>query len=376
MELQGEKINKIVFAHYDEMKWISKTYVKDISVDYKSVRTEPKKDLRLYSWNEALGEKMIGTGGLEANGGSWSSAATDVEFDSGEGAILLNNNGSKNNGKFEYFNFNSGMSVENGELKLSCKFKMNGSYFGIILDSGDGVDSSTPVLTINPWGQDNIWKDVNVVDKFSGEIKTGDFPWNATELAESLELGQHSDDGFGPWLTAEVSAKPREQKYSLLIKNGETVIAEGTDLPMRGAQIQGIVFAYFDDMDWDAKTYVKDLYIDYKSEFGVNITKITNEEGENALFFSNDREKLTTWVSMKNGSGEEKKINVLAAVYGESGKLVKLFTGETKSSSKDAEFSESFDFEDLSQAKKIKFFVWESLGGMMPYAEPVSLPRK
>ena len=77
-------------------------------------------------------------------------------------------------------------------------------------------------------------------------------------------MGQHSDNAFGAWLTAEISARPQDMKYSIVIKkeNG-SVLAQKSGLDMTGTQIQRIVFVQLDEMEWNAVTYVKDIKVDF-----------------------------------------------------------------------------------------------------------------
>ena len=262
LDMKGTQISGISFGSFDDLTWDASTYIKDISVSYKEDGSVPITYENLYTYPTEPTADNIWSGGLAQNGGSWNgNAATEVEFDATEGALLLNNDGVENAGKYDYFNYAIGKTLTSGQVELNFKFKTNGSYIGVILDSGT-AGTSTPAIAINPWGQTNTWIN-GVVDRYAGEIKTGKFPWEGTELSESRELGQHSDDGFDPWLTARVLARPSEQKYDVIIKQGEKLVAEGFDLDMSGTQISGIVFASFDDLNWNAKTFVKDITVDY-----------------------------------------------------------------------------------------------------------------
>ena len=279
LDMKDSEILGISFASYDDLTWDSSSYIKNISVKYKSENSLTFENLYTYPTEPTADN--IWSGGLAQNGGSWNgNAATEVEFDVTESALLLNNDGITDAGKYDYFNYSIGRSITAGQLELNFKFKTNGSYIGLILDSGNGSADSTPAIAINPWGQTNTWKD-GAPDRYAGEIKTGSFPWGGTELSESRELGQHSDDGFDSWLTARVLARPTEQKYDVIIKQGEKLVAEGFDLDMSGTQISGIVFASFDDLAWNAKTFVKDITIDY-----TNGERVASKEAASQTFES------------------------------------------------------------------------------------------
>lgn len=168
----------------------------------------------IYSWQENITKDNFLTG-IGKDGGSWgSNSGNEIEFDSAESAILLENGGKENAGEYEFFSIDMGNAISNGRLGLSFKFKSNGSYFGVIFDGAD-KEKSYVALGINPWGD---WNDGPAGKKWTGKISTGSFPWGGNFLTESNELGQLSDDGFGSWLTVEISAMPKNKRYSLSIK--------------------------------------------------------------------------------------------------------------------------------------------------------------
>lgn len=258
LSMTGNRIKGIIFAHYEDgAAWDTTTYVKDIEVNYKADWKAPKTDQKLYTWQENLTETTVWSNGMEKNGGSYNSYAVNpVTFDSDEQAIILDNN------DYEYFNYNFGGEIVKGKINLSFKFKTNGDRLGIILDSGE-KDTSTVAFTVHPWGSDNVW-DGGTVKTYSGAVGYGSFPWNSTDISESLKLGQHSDNGFDDWLNVYITAMPGEEKYDLMVTDGEDIIAECDALDMNASVMKGIVFVHYDEMDWDAKTYIKDIMINYE----------------------------------------------------------------------------------------------------------------
>ena len=259
LDMKDSRINSIVFGFFHDMAWNAVTYVKNINVEYIAEWQEPTEDKNLYTYPTEPTEDNILSGGLEQNGGTYNGGvATEVEFNQTEGALTLNNDGVKDAGLYDYFNYNIGGAITKGQIDLGFKFKTNGAYFGIILDSGNGKSDSTPALTITPWGN------TGSAQGLTGVIGYGKFPWGPPSIAESAELGQHSDNAFGAWLTAEISARPQDMKYSIVIKkeNG-SVLAQKSGLDMTGTQIQRIVFVQLDEMEWNAVTYVKDIKVDF-----------------------------------------------------------------------------------------------------------------
>lgn len=258
LNMIGSQIKNIVFVHYDDVDWNSKTYIKDIKVNYTYLWSEPTEDTNFYTWQETSTADTIWSNGLVQNGGSWNSDNCTIDFDDTVKALKFNNPPVKD-GWYgdEYFSYRFGGEITNGEINLLFKMKSNGAYFGVILDSGN-KDTSTVAMATNPWSDwGGAWN----------KILNGSFPYDGTELGRSEKFGTRTDDGFGDWLTVEISARPKTQKYDLVITNGESQILNKSDLDMAGTQIKGIVFGHYEETSatWDTTTYVKDIAVDYKT---------------------------------------------------------------------------------------------------------------
>lgn len=363
-DMKDSKIKRIVFGQYDGVDWNAKTYVKNINIDYKKVWKAPTTDTNLYSWPSEPTADNVWDNGLENNAGSASDytyingTASKTTFDTGEKALLLNNDGTKESLKCDFFSYNIGGAITKGQIDLSFKFKTNGTTMGVFLGNGT-YSTSTPALTITPWGENHIWED-GVVKVYSGKIGYEKFPWAPTSLKDSLKLGQHSDDGFGEWLTVEISARPQEKKYTLTVKDeNNTVIAYKSGIEMTAAQtqIQDIAFVQLDEMPWNAKTYVKDIKVDYKNYMSAGITSVKNANDEEVTDISKASGKLTISSQMINTFGENRNYTVIAAAYDSDNRLISVQMGEVHSGSADAEFSDEFDFGGIT-ASKIKLFAW------------------
>lgn len=363
-DMKDSKIKRIVFGQYDGVDWNAKTYVKNINIDYKKVWKAPTTDTNLYSWPSEPTADNIWNNGLENNAGSASDytyingTASKTTFDIGEKALLLNNDGTKESLKCDFFSYNIGGAITKGQIDLSFKFKTNGTTMGVFLGNGT-YSTSTTALTITPWGENHIWED-GVVKVYSGKIGYEKFPWAPTSLKDSLKLGQHSDDGFGEWLTVEISARPQEKKYTLTVKDeNNTVIAYKSGIEMTAAQtqIQDIAFVQLDEMPWNAKTYVKDIKVDYKNYMSAGITSVKNANDEEVTDISKASGKLTISSQMINTFGENRNYTVIAAAYDSDNRLISVQMGEVHSGSADAEFSDEFDFGGIT-ASKIKLFAW------------------
>ena len=367
-DMTQTQIRRIVFAQAkvttDKMTWDVKTYVKNINIDYKKIWKAPTTDTNLYSWPSEPTADNIWNNGLENNAGSASDytyingTASKTTFDIGEKALLLNNDGTKESLKCDFFSYNIGGAITKGQIDLSFKFKTNGTTMGVFLGNGT-YSTSTTALTITPWGENHIWED-GVVKVYSGKIGYEKFPWAPTSLKESLKLGQHSDDGFGEWLTVEISARPQEKKYTLTVKDeNNTVIAYKSGIEMTAAQtqIQDIAFVQLDEMPWNAKTYVKDIKVDYKNYMSAGITSVKNANDEEVTDISKASGKLTISSQMINTFGENRNYTVIAAAYDSDNRLISVQMGEVHSGSADAEFSDEFDFGGIT-ASKIKLFAW------------------
>lgn len=259
LDMNNSQISSVVFGFYHDMAWNAAAYIKNINVAYIAEWQEPSEDKSLYTYPTEPTEDNIWSGGLEQNGGTYNGGvATEIEISQTESALTLNNDGVKDAGRYDYFNYNIGGAITKGQIDLGFKFKTNGAYFGIVLDSGNGKGDSTEVLTITPWGSNES------AQGLTGVIGYGNFPWEPVKLAESDELGQHSDNTFGSWLTAEISARPQDMKYSIVVKKEDgSVLAQKSGLDMTGSQIQRIVFVQLDEMEWNAATYVKDIKVDF-----------------------------------------------------------------------------------------------------------------
>ena len=363
-DMKDSKIKRIVFGQYDGVDWNAKTYVKNINIDYKKVWKAPTTDTNLYSWPSEPTADNVWDNGLEKNAGSASDytyingTASKTTFDTGEKALLLNNDGTKESLKCDFFSYNIGGAIIKGQIDLSFKFKTNGTTMGIFLGNGT-YSTSTTALTITPWGENHIWED-GVVKVYSGKIGYKKFPWAPTSLKDSLKLGQHSDDGFGEWLAVEISARPQEKKYTLTVKDeNNTVIAYKSGIEMTAAQtqIQDIAFVQLDEMPWNAKTYVKDIKVDYKNYMSAWITSVKNANDEEVTDISKASGKLTISSHMINTFGENRNYTVIAAAYDSDNRLISAQMGESHSGSADAEFSDEFDFGSIT-ASKIKLFAW------------------
>lgn len=363
-DMKDSKIKRIVFGQYDGVDWNAKTYVKNINIDYKKVWKAPTTDTNLYSWPSEPTADNIWNNGLENNAGSASDytyingTASKTTFDIGEKALLLNNDGTKESLKCDFFSYNIGGAITKGQIDLSFKFKTNGTTMGVFLGNGT-YSTSTTALTITPWGENHIWED-GVVKVYSGKIGYEKFPWAPTSLKDSLKLGQHSDDGFGEWLTVEISARPQEKKYTLTVKDeNNTAIAYKSGIEMTAAQtqIQDIAFVQLDEMPWNAKTYVKDIKVDYKNYMSAGITSVKNANDEEVTDISKASGKLTISSQMINTFGENRNYTVIAAAYDSDNRLISVQMGEVHSGSADAEFSDEFDFGGIT-ASKIKLFAW------------------
>lgn len=363
-DMKDSKIKRIVFGQYDGVDWNAKTYVKNINIDYKKVWKAPTTDTNLYSWPSEPTADNVWDNGLENNAGSASDytyingTASKTTFDIGEKALLLNNDGTKESLKCDFFSYNIGGAITKGQIDLSFKFKTNGTTMGVFLGNGT-YSTSTTALTITPWGENHIWED-GVVKVYSGKIGYEKFPWAPTSLKDSLKLGQHSDDGFGEWLTVEISARPQEKKYTLTVKDeNNTVIAYKSGIEMTAAQtqIQDIAFVQLDEMPWNAKTYVKDIKVDYKNYMSAGITSVKNANDEEVTDISKASGKLTISSQMINTFGENRNYTVIAAAYDSDNRLISVQMGEVHSGSADAEFSDEFDFGGIT-ASKIKLFAW------------------
>lgn len=363
-DMKDSKIKRIVFGQYDGVDWNAKTYVKNINIDYKKVWKAPTTDTNLYSWPSEPTADNVWDNGLEKNAGSASDytyingTASKTTFDTGEKALLLNNDGTKESLKCDFFSYNIGGAIIKGQIDLSFKFKTNGTTMGIFLGNGT-YSTSTTALTITPWGENHIWED-GVVKVYSGKIGYKKFPWAPTSLKDSLKLGQHSDDGFGEWLAVEISARPQEKKYTLTVKDeNNTVIAYKSGIEMTAAQtqIQDIAFVQLDEMPWNAKTYVKDIKVDYKNYMSAWITSVKNANDEEVTDISKASGKLTISSQMINTFGENRNYTVIAAAYDSDNRLISVQMGEVHSGSADAEFSDEFDFGGIT-ASKIKLFAW------------------
>lgn len=274
LDMKSEQICGIVFAHYDEMTWNAVTYVKDIAADYKAEWEEPKADTSLYSWpqNPKSLEDVL-TDGLKANGGSWYGNRNEdsLGFNEAEKAILLDSESVGESDKVEYFSYDIGGALTKGQINLSLRFKTNGDYFGIILDSGSGQDSSTAALALRMWDY--------------GQIMTGAYPYGETVLGSTLEIEGRGENAFGAWLTAEISARPGEKKYSVVVKSQDgKILAEGYNLKMKGNRIRSVVFSHYEDDGtiWGPATYVKDINLDYRlirPELDAQSVKLTDITG-------------------------------------------------------------------------------------------------
>lgn len=367
LEMAGSKIKKIVFAHFDEMEWNAKTYVKDIDIDYSSVLKAPDDDVNFYLWKDnAGGIDDVFCGGMLGGGGSWSEEnENEAVYDANEKAILLTNGGSVKMPEYNYINYNFGSIIKSGRIDIGFKMKSNGSYFGVITDGGS-KSNSTAVLCIDPWG---TWNNGPENKKWTSKITAGGFPWNGTVLTESNEFGQLSDDGFGEWLTCEISVYPKEKYYNLTIKKSDgNLILKADNLKLNSSETEGIVFAHYDEMDWNSKTYIKDISIDYTAEKKVKIINILNDKGEMVKTVS----KLNGTVkvnSQMNGVGYD--YIIAAGSYDNDNKLLNVRFGKNRSEISDNMFCDEFDFEESRDAECVKFFVWKSNGELKPYDVPV-----
>ena len=319
-----------------------------------------------YEWASNTNAENVWRDGLGISGGTYG-RASDIEFDETEGALTLNNDGVKDGGKYDFFNYDIGRKVQEGKLDISFKFKTNGAYFGIILDSGSGSADSTYALTVTPWG---TWNEGD--GRWSGVIGHGKFPWNPTMLRQSYDVGHRLDNKFGMWWTVEISTDTSNKKYDLVLKteDGEVYVSE-SGLDMAAAHLNGIVFAQFDDMDWNAVTYVKDISIEYETDAkpyaNVQITKVLNKSG-NKIYSAADADgKITVNSLVQNTAQTEVSYSVIAAAYNRFEQLSEIQIGESHTATEDKTFSDEFNFSDISDVKRIQFFVWDKK--MIPYAE-------
>ena len=59
-------------------------------------------------------------------------------------------------------------------------------------------------------------------------------------------------------------------------------------------QIQDIAFVQLDEMPWNAKTYVKDIKVDYKNYMSAGITSVKNANDEEVTDISKASGKLAS----------------------------------------------------------------------------------